>query len=159
MSLVQLNSFCVIFTLCKVTPPPTAPPKRMYRIFNTPLSILVITIAYPRWGLAKYRNCGDANSGLECLLNFPNVSFRVVTIVIGCREVLETSKIPWLKESKTRLDQVTKSHKLSGEDRAGEFKKEKGVPAMRYKCSLNGDKTRVSLHAWILIPLRRSATS
>lgn len=156
-SLVQLNSFCVTFTLCKVTPPPTAPPKRRYRIFNAPLNILVIIIAYPRWGFAKCRSCGDASSGLQCLLNFPDISFRVVTIVSGCLEVLETSKMPWLKES-TRL-RDKKNHKLSSKDYECESKKEREVPEMKYKYSLNSDKTHVSLHTWILISLQRSITS
>lgn len=91
----------VTFTLCKVTPPPTAPPKRRYRIFNTPLNILVTTMAYPRCGFAKYLSCGEASNGLQCLLNFPDINFRVVTIVIGCLEVLVTSKMPWLKKTHT----------------------------------------------------------
>jgi len=89
----------VTFTFCKVTPPPTAPPKRRYRTFNAPLNIFVITITYPRCGFAKYLSCGDASNGLQCLPNFPDISFRVVTIVIGCLEVLETSKMPWLKKN------------------------------------------------------------
>jgi len=78
-------------------PPPTALPKRRYRIFNAPFNIFAITIAYPRYGFAKYLSCGDANNGLQCLLNFPD-SFRVVIMVIGYLEVLETSKMPCLKK-------------------------------------------------------------
>lgn len=83
-----------MFTFCKVTPPPTAPPKRRYRIFNAPLKILVTIIAYPRCGFARYLSCGDASNGLHCLLNFPHISFRVLMTVTGYLEVLETNKMP-----------------------------------------------------------------